>query len=46
LALFQRLCQPVLGVLAVVESWHLRVAEGRIQPAGFDEVVAGVQAQY
>jgi hypothetical protein len=29
----------------MVESGHLLVAEGRIQPAGFDEVVAGVQAQ-
>ena len=41
----QRLCQPVLGVLTVVEGGHLLVAEGRIQPAGFDEVVPGVQAQ-
>ena len=30
----------------VVESGHLLVAEGRIEPAGFDEVVAGVQAQH
>ena len=42
----QRLCQPVFGVPAVVECGHLLVPEGRIQPAGFDEVVAGVQAQY
>jgi hypothetical protein len=41
----QRLRQPVLGVLTVVERGHLLVAEGRIQPAGFDEVVPGVQAQ-
>jgi len=27
----QRLCQPVLGVLTVVEGGHLLVAEGRIQ---------------
>ena len=44
--LSQRLCQPVLGIPAVVESGHLLVAEGRIQPAGFDQVVAGVQAQH
>ena len=42
----QRLCQPVLGVPALIESRHLLVAEGRIQMAGFDEVVTGVQAQY
>ena len=41
----QRLCQPVLGVLTVVERGHLIVAEGRIQPAGLDVVVPGVQAQ-
>jgi hypothetical protein len=40
------LCQPVLGLPALVEGRHLLVAEGPVQPAGFDEVVAGVQAQY